>query len=59
MGIDTSEVIRRDFPRYAGQNNLPTQVEKQVEEWVDASMEMLIQKREEEDIPRLAGEFRK
>jgi hypothetical protein len=53
------KILQREYPKYARSNKLPSDVEKKVEAWVDMEMEELARKREDEDIPMLAEEFRK
>ncbi|MHC4943076.1 MAG: hypothetical protein ACYTG7_08675, partial [Planctomycetota bacterium] len=52
------KILQREYPKYARSKNLPSEIEKKVEAWVDMEMDELAQRREDEDIPRLAEEFR-
>ncbi len=53
------EVVRREFPKYAGRETLPADVERKVDRWADARMQEIEQKIEDVEIPRLTSEFRK
>ena len=53
------EVIRRRFPKFAGRQKLPADVEKEVEKLVDVRMTAIEKQRQEQDVPRLAKEFRR
>ena len=52
-------ILQREYPKYARSNNLPPEIEKKVEAWVDMKMDELARMREDEEIPMLAEEFRK
>jgi hypothetical protein len=54
-----AEVLRREFPRYANQKELPASVEAKVKKRVQVKMNELTRIQEEEEIPRLTEEFRK
>jgi hypothetical protein len=53
------QIIRREYPQYAGREELPPRAEKGVEKKVDDAMNKFNKDLEEETIPRLTEEFRK
>jgi len=54
-----AEVLRQEYPKYAGAENLPASVEAELIAKVDERMVALSKKRDEETIPKLTEEFRK
>lgn len=51
-------IIQSEYPKYARQPKLPTNIENKVVSLVDAEMDELARRREDDEIPRLTQEFR-